>query len=176
MLSKDEIIESVARSKWLRDICQNIGGHLADDLQQEVLLALCEKQEQELQAIVSLQFYCIRIAVRLHDGNGKQKFYRYFRRVSESLPDHVIDDSEPYTEDEHNARLSAAKVTQREFDRIAQQHERAGWYVRILWQEYCKYHNMAEIHKKSGIPRREISKMINAVKDTIKKRYERISN
>lgn len=175
-MTKHEIIESAARSQWLRDICRNIGGHLADDLLQEVLLVLCEKDEAELQAIVSMQFYCIRIAVRLHDGNGKQKFYRYYRRVSESLPEHIIDDSEPYSEEDYNAKLTAAKISQRDFDRIAHQHDRAGWYVRILWQEYCKYHNMAAIHKKSGIPRREISTIISAVKETIRKRYERISN
>jgi len=112
----------------------------------------------------------------LFHGNGKQKFYREFRKPSDSLPEHLDDLSDEYNEDEYQRQLLALKHDEQFYGRVAKEYNRADWYVRILWEMYCKNRSMKQISRDSGINFREIQTIINAMKDEIRRQYDRYTN
>lgn len=175
-MKRDDIVLQLANADWLKQAVKNIGGNLADDLLQEFFIVVCSKPDEEVERIYAdgyLSWWCIRILVRLYHGNGKQKFYREFRKPSDSLPEHLDDISDEYTEDEYQRQLLALKHDEQFYGRVAKEHNRADWYVRILWEMYCKNRSMKQISRDSGINFREIQTIINSMKDEIRRQYDR---
>lgn len=174
---RDEILHELAKSAWLHEACRNIGGSLCDDLKQELFIQLCSKKPQEIEQVYAggyMRWYCIRLLVRTFHGNGKQKFHREYRRKNEPLPD-IEGIYEEYSEDEIQAMQQAMSLTATDFEKIGKDVNRSGWYVRLLWQEFCSEGSARKVSIKTKIAIREVTQVIRKVKNIINDRYIQIS-
>ena len=178
-MTRDDICENLARAIWLRDACKNIGGDLADDLFQEFFVVVCSKPDEEIEKIHAdgyLTWWSIRILVRLFHGNGKQRFYRDFRKPTDTLPDNLHQAPEDeYDEDEFIRQISALNTASDMFARVAHDNNRSDWYVRILWEQYAKVRSIKQIARDADINFREVQKIINAMKHEIQRQYDRLN-
>ncbi len=175
-MTRDDILNDLARSSWLREACQNIGGDLADDLYQEFWVVICSKSDEEICKIHAdgfLKWWAIRILVRLYHGNGKQRFYRDFRKPSETLPEEIESEDDEYNEDEYQRQLGALNTANDMYSRVAHDHDRSDWYVGVLWEQYAKVRSIKQVARDSKINFREIQKIIQAMKDEIRRQYDR---
>ena len=177
-MTRDDILHGLARSQWLRDACHNIGGNLADDLYQEFWVVICSKSNEEISKIYAdgfLKWWSIRILVRLFHGNGEQRFYRDFRKPSDTLPDDIESEDDEYNEGEYQRQLAALSTAPDLFTRVARDNDRSDWYVRILWEQFQKVRSIKQVARDSNINFREIQKIIQGMKDEIKRQYDRLN-
>jgi hypothetical protein len=174
-VTKSQIITEIATSKWLPDFCGKVGKHVASDLQQHLLLLLCEMSEEKITNLHqngTLIFYLVRVGVNAVNGNRYTKFYRDHLRTNETLPDDYDDTAEDY--DESNFRRMQEAREAINYKEVALHFNRSDWYVEKLWLLYNENRSMASISKATKINYREISQIINALKAQIKERYNEL--
>jgi hypothetical protein len=173
-LKRDDILSELSKEAWLHEACQNIGGILSDDLKQELFIILCAKSNEEIEQIHTggyLRYYCIRLLIRLHDGNGRQKFHRQFRTVSHSLPENY----EAEDEQEYDAEIYRKALQAINFASAAKELDRSEWYVRKMWEIYTEDFSMLKISRTTKINYREIINIIQTIKGQVLREYDRLS-
>lgn len=175
-MTKSQIITEIATSKWLPDFCQKVGKHVASDLQQHLLLMLCEMSEEKISDLHqngTLIYYLVRVGVNAVNGNRYTKFYREHIRTFDSMPENYESSSEEYDETEYRKMQEAAESVN--YKEVANHFNRSDWYIEKLWMLYNESRSMANISKSTGINYREISQIINAIKTQIKEKYNELT-
>jgi hypothetical protein len=56
---------------------------------------------------------------------------------------------------------------------VANDYDRSDWYVGVLWEQYAKVRSIKQVARDSKINFREIQKIIQAMKDEIRRQYDR---
>ena len=169
---RTEILIELANSKWLPDFCNKVGGHVAPDLQQHLLLICCEMDADrliQLHQSNGLVYYLVRVGCNAVNGNRYTKFYRDFIRSMDPLPDEYDEEAEDY--DETHLRKKQEAVQSVNFKEVANHLNRSEWYVVKLWQLWEDKQSMALMARETKINYREISQIINAIKSQIKEKY-----
>lgn len=174
-MTKSQIITEIATSKWLPDFCKKVGKHVASDLQQHLLLMLCEMPEEKLTNLHqsgTLIYYMVRVGVNAVNGNRHTKFYRDHLRITDTLPEDYDEIDESYDE-AHFRRMQEAREAIN-YKEVANHFNRSEWYVEKLWMLYNDCRSMATIAKKTKINYREISQIINSLKTQINEKYNEL--
>jgi hypothetical protein len=174
-LSRDEILDQMARAQWFNDLCRNVGGDIADDLRQHLLLQFCEMDGEKLAGLHErgdLTFYCVRSACNAVRGNNFTQFYKQHMAVSHSLPDNIEQPDSEYTDTTDVMRQATGRVC---FKAVADELRRAEWYVRKIWELYSGGMSMRAISIKTGINYVEIQEVINTTKGYIVREYDRLN-
>lgn len=173
-MGRNEIITELYNSKEFNDTIRKMNPqHLQDDLKSEVMLILCEKDEEELKGIYDsggLKYYTVRIILNLIQSNTSP-FYKKFRGNAVDLVrleynavkelDHKLeehgDDSmivfyDPqYVDDYDKMLLECAAL-----DEI----ENLFWYDKGIIELYLKFGTYRSVEEKTGIPWESVYKTI----------------
>lgn len=166
MISRDEILNAVAKDKEYRKICNSIakGTGLADDLYQEMFIILCEMEEEKLKALYHegyLRPFIYRAMFYQFNSPHKQ-FYKNHRQQFEAIPEGVT--HQPELEYDHD------------IDKALQAIETAlaaiGWYEETLMKEYIKAGSYRKLEAKTSIPYKSICNTINDTKKKIRQQLK----
>ena len=149
-----DVITKTSQDKELKQICKKIGGNLADDLFQELMLILLEYNPEKLVSIYNKGYYkwfLVKTLTNQFNSNSSPFAKKY--RPKEI--DFII--SEDYN---HEIDLT--------IDKINKQLEKLHWYDRELFKAYIDSGSYRKLSKQTNIPFNSISRTVNHVKDFIR--------
>lgn len=165
---RNKIISEIAKSQRFADLITKVTSNheLSDDLKQEVLIALCNYDENLLiQAYNKGEVYYLvaRIALNMFHSSTSE-FYRVHRKSFEVY----------YEEEKYNPRIDiiyyeVIKIIDNDTNILT-------LYERLMLMYYFKYGSMRELHKKSKIPLKTCFEVIKRAKGKLKKHiYDKYS-
>jgi len=154
----------------LREVCEKIGKHQANDLYQEVFLIICEKDEEWIIEKYNSGYWeglVIRIVVNQAYGQYTRfnKLFKQEPMLDSSkleIPDHDVD----YRKEILHYCID---IVLRDYD----------WYHTKIWKLYSeggrniKPKSARSISRATGISRHEIDKVINEIKYKANKQFKK---
>ena len=161
-MNREQIITEIYNSKELKEVINKMNPqNLRDDLLSEVMLVVCQLDEERLFKMHQegyLKYYVIRTILNMVRSNDSS-FHSKFRQIKEELKGIDIKDineSEAFEEQLKNAE---------EF------HQSLPFYENKLIESYIELENNANrLSKETGIPVRSIYHTIKMIKEKYKKR------
>lgn len=169
MQIKAEILKEVATSKWLPQAAKRISVY-SDDLQQHLLLILCEMPEQKLIDVYNqgfIQHFCIKIMMNQAYGQY-QKFNKMMSPIG--LIDVYEMDIEGNECDESELQF-ISDDEQRKQNLIKEVVESNRWYEREIFTLWMNGESARGIHRKTKISIREVLRVIKQIKKEINDKY-----
>lgn len=155
-----EIINQIANSREYKDLCRNItkGNPLHEDLFQELILTLCEKDPakiEDLHGKGELKWFIIKILQNQYKSTSS-KFYKQniqFSQRSSELNDEPEKDNQ---EDELNdiIQVVEAEAKKETFEKSSE------WYENKLFRSYLKETSLRKLERKTDISRNAITNTI----------------
>jgi len=89
-MTRDEIISDIHKQGKIKQVCRNIGKHLADDLYSEIIIILIEyKNLEQLYASDYFNFFVIRTITTMFNSPRHPFFNQYRARLKEFMPQSV---------------------------------------------------------------------------------------
>lgn len=159
MKAKD-IINEIANSKEYKDLCRNItkGNSLWEDLFQELILILCEKEPAKIEELYSkgqLKWFIVTILQNQYKSNTSD-FYkdhiRFSQRSTELFDSPQIEESKEQIED---VLQVVDHVKEKEvFDTTSD------WYENKLFKSYLHESSFRKLERNTGISRVAINNTI----------------
>jgi hypothetical protein len=149
-----DVITKTSQDKELKQICRKIGGNLAEDLFQELMLILLEYDKEKLLSIYNKGYYkwfLVKTLTNQFNSNSSPFAKKY--RPKEI--DFVL------TSDyDHNIDIL--------IDKIDKQLNKLHWYDRELFKAYVESGSYRKLSKQTDIPFNSISRTVNYVKTYIR--------
>jgi len=149
-----DVITKTSQDKELKQICRKIGGNLADDLFQELMLILLEYDKEKLLSIYNKGYYkwfLVKTLTNQFNSNSSPFAKKY--RPKEI--DFVLT-----SEYDHNIDIL--------IDKIDKQLNKLHWYDRELFKAYVESGSYRKLSKQTDIPFNSISRTVNYVKTYIR--------
>lgn len=147
--------------------CRNILPEMADDLSQEVMLTLFEKDESKIMAAYNggyFLFYVVRIIMNLARSKNSSLHAKYKHL---DIREEVTEDMVTHTTYDHGID-ELFDIANEEMNSWAK--EGVYPYEKNLFELHLLLGNKAEIVRKTGIPRRSVCYTIDNCKEKLKKR------
>ena len=177
MPSKSNIIEELYKSKDFNDCINKMEpDYLRDDLKAEVILVICEMDNERLQVLYNsgaLAFFVVRVIMNMIKSNSST-FYRKYRKEHEEL-------KESYSYFDIREETPMEKEYVFDVEDLAQRQEREDlelivlekikcldWYECELLKLYIKHGNYRSIGIETNIPFPSIYKTIRSSINKIK--------
>ena len=168
MSRRDAIIAELYESKELAEALRKMHPQeLADDLKQEIFIALCGMPEAKLIEIhekKQLKFYAVRIMLNMAHSKTSSFYYKYRKNESQKLRPNMTSPAEaPIDEIRHS------EVVANILDELDDLH----WYERDLFKLYMQSGcNASEVSRNTLIPKRSIYQTVKNVREKIKKKIK----
>lgn len=164
-MTKNQIIEKLYTGKNFTDcIAKMEPEHLREDLKQEVILIVCEWDEEKIQKLHAdhvLEFYVVRVILNLIKSNTSN-FYKTYRQIMVEFINHEVADD--FNREERELREMVEDMAIEEIDRLY-------WYEKGLIELYIKHGNYRAIEKDTGIPftscYKSIQKSIKTIREKV---------
>jgi len=159
---RTQIITTIYNSKELKDVISKMNpSHLRDELLSEVMLVVCQLDEERLIRMHEegyLKYYVIRTILNMVRSNDSQ-FHNKFRMVYDELKGIDFKDTED------------ASLFEEQLKKAEEFHNSLPFYENKLIESYIELDNNAnKLSKETGIPVRSIYHTIKMIKDKAKKR------
>lgn len=178
-MTKNQIIEELFKSKNFNDCINKMEPeHIRDDLKGEVLLIVCEWDEEKILNLYNkkeLDFYVVRVILNLARSSSSP-FAKKFRQpvIEFNQNQHIIIDNIDLPD-----RLEKDKKEDfilQVIDEVKQGKE-AGlyWYNAGILQLYIKHGNYRAIEKETGIPFISCYKNLKKTFAELKRRTEKLN-
>lgn len=191
-MSRNEIIADLYNSREFKETILKMNpAHLQDDLKSEVMLILCEKEENEIISIYEsggLKYYTVRIILNLIQSSTSP-FYKKFRQQSYDLS--ILRDQTSYdvaselsdSTDVNNIELSKFALrymSSQEEDAESINYKQTieclalneidnlYWYDKEIIKLYLKLGNYRAVEAETGIPWESIYKTVQKACKKIK--------
>ena len=149
-----DVITKTSQDKELKQICRKIGGNLAEDLFQELMLILLEYDKEKLLSIYNKGYYkwfLVKTLTNQFNSNSSPFAKKY--RPKEI--DFILT-----CEYDHNIDIL--------IDKIDKQLNKLHWYDRELFKAYVESGSYRKLSKQTDIPFNSISRTVNYVKTYIR--------
>ena len=149
-----DVIIKTSQDKELKQICRKIGGNLAEDLFQELMLILLEYDKEKLLSIYNKGYYkwfLVKTLTNQFNSNSSPFAKKY--RPKEI--DFILT-----SEYDHNIDIL--------IDKIDKQLNKLHWYDRELFKAYVESGSYRKLSKQTDIPFNSISRTVNYVKTYIR--------
>jgi DNA-directed RNA polymerase specialized sigma24 family protein len=170
-MNSNDAIMALHKSGELQKLCRTVAPpRYADDLIQEVLLALLEKPAAkilEMHAAGYFKWYVVRMACNMYSSkhSGFHKVYRHFDLIESDVENYEALDVE-YCNDTDRAE-------QQRIDRCNQAYQKLSTgkdypYEQKLLDLYLKVGNVSKISRETGIPYRTLLHQLKAIIQRIK--------
>lgn len=169
-MNKAQIIEQFYNSRDFNEVLAKMEpDHLREDLKQEIILIVCQWDEEKIIALHSrgeLGFYVVRIILNQVKSKSSP-FAKKYRAINLELTKDVgIDDLSEV--EEYEARLNKEKME----EEVIKEIDTLYWYDAEMIRLYLKLGNFRAIQKDTGIPfiscYKNIKKSLAALKDKAK--------
>jgi hypothetical protein len=177
-LSKHQIIELLAKDKFIKDCVYNItrGNYLKEDLFQELMLHLCEQSEDKIKHLHQnqiLNFHCLKYLTNQYKSQDSEWFRQEtrFKIRHKKIGDFAhYSDGVLLTEDEINKKPTIKQDLEMLCPTIRHYIQNSlHWYDRLLFLKYVdEGKSIREISKEIGIPANTIWYTINKAKNEIR--------
>lgn len=152
---KAKLIHHLYNDSSLRTLAERLCGGLADDLIQEVGLAICEKSEQECEKLEQyFNFWCVRVMMNMC-SNGK------FKKIYE---DTYLDWSELTFSYDYDKELDA------KLDKVEAALKDVYWYKRELFKLYLECGSLRKVEAATGIDHCSVAATVKEVKKELSKK------
>lgn len=178
-MQRNEILNYLAKQPYVKEAAFRIAKNkdIAEDLFQEFWIVIGQKSEEQLQQVYdneALRWYTVRIMVLIMNGaNGRSRFHKDFTWKTDSLPEHIENiPFNEYDEENHQTMTACIELTADDYNELSKQLSRSSWYIRAMWEQYCKCLNKHRMSKETKINWREIRTIIETVKGYILKKYD----
>lgn len=159
----DRFTDHVLNDPSLTGRMMTLSGQNWKDCQQELLLILCEKDEDYLKKIESyFDFWCVRT---IRNMNGKRGVMAQYR--TKTLDKYEFKEYEAQT-DEYVKRYSEDVLNVFEDDA-----EELSWYEKMMFKAYIEEGSMDKLSKLTKIPKVTIWDTINEIKFKLKWAYSK---
>ena len=168
MSRRDVIIAELYESKELAEALRKMHPQeLADDLKQEIFIALCGMPEDKLIEIhekKQLKFYAVRIMLNMAHSKTSQFYYKYRKNEANTIKLRNNSPAEsPIDEVRHMEIVS----------NILDELECLHWYEKDLFKLYMQSgRNASKVSRNTSIPKRSIYQTVKNVRDKIKKKIQ----
>lgn len=160
-MTVQEIVQKINESQWFHEAASKIGGHLRDDLKQEFILFALEKQPQSLVEAAKQgyeRYFTVKVMTRMRNNVNNPFFKTYLGKSP--CPEKV----EPMTIERVNKEIEEIKKLQCYQKTL----NCLSWYEREMFNQFAQHGNsFREINRRTKIDMREISRVINKVKNLI---------
>jgi hypothetical protein len=149
-----DVIIKTSQDKELKQICRKIGGNLADDLFQELMLILLEYDKEKLLSIYNKGYYkwfLVKTLTNQFNSNSSPFAKKYRPKEIDFILTSDYD---------HNIDIL--------IDKIDKQLNKLHWYDRELFKAYVESGSYRKLSKQTDIPFNSISRTVNYVKTYIR--------
>jgi hypothetical protein len=149
-----DVITKTSQDKELKQICRKIGGNLADDLFQELMLILLEYDKEKLLSIYNKGYYkwfLVKTLTNQFNSNSSPFAKKYRPKEIDFILTSDYD---------HNIDIL--------IDKIDKQLNKLHWYDRELFKAYVESGSYRKLSKQTDIPFNSISRTVNYVKTYIR--------
>lgn len=168
-MNKAQIIEQFYNSRDFNDVLAKMEpDHLREDLKQEIILIVCQWDEEKIIALHSrgeLGFYVVRIILNQVKSKSSPFAKKYRATNYELTKDVGIDDLSEV--EEYQARLNKEKME----EEVIKEIDTLYWYDAELIKLYLKLGNFRAIEKETFIPfiscYKTIKKSMAVIKDKV---------
>ena len=164
-MKRQQILSEIATKGEVLSACKKVSNysHFADELYSEVLLILCEMDENKLEILHAnkqLQYFIVRIILNLWRSTTSP-FYKKYRVEHTELQHYHTIEQEEYNIDNDQHEEERLKVAETFLNELY-------WYdARIFELYHTKYKSYRQMAKEIGIPYRSICKTVLTVKEKI---------
>lgn len=161
-MNREQIITEIYNSKELKEVINKMNPQsLRDDLLSEVMLVVCQLDEERLFKMHNegyLKYYVIRTILNMIRSNDSS-FHAKFRQIKEELKGIDIKD------------VSDNEELEEQLKNVEEFHQSLPFYENKLIESYIELENNANrLSKETGIPVRSIYHTIKMIKNKYKKR------
>ena len=149
-----DVITKTSQDKELKQICRKIGGNLAEDLFQELMLILLEYDKEKLLSICNKGYYkwfLVKTLTNQFNSNSSPFAKKYRPKEIDFILTSDYD---------HNIDIL--------IDKIDKQLNKLHWYDRELFKAYVESGSYRKLSKQTDIPFNSISRTVNYVKTYIR--------
>ncbi len=149
-----DVITKTSQDKELKQICRKIGGNLAEDLFQELMLILLEYDKEKLLSIYNKGYYkwfLVKTLTNQFNSNSSPFAKKYRPKEIDFILTSNYD---------HNIDIL--------IDKIDKQLNKLHWYDRELFKAYVESGSYRKLSKQTDIPFNSISRTVNYVKTYIR--------
>jgi hypothetical protein len=149
-----DVIIKTSQDKELKQICRKIGGNLAEDLFQELMLILLEYDKEKLLSIYNKGYYkwfLVKTLTNQFNSNSSPFAKKYRPKEIDFILTSDYD---------HNIDIL--------IDKIDKQLNKLHWYDRELFKAYVESGSYRKLSKQTDIPFNSISRTVNYVKTYIR--------
>ena len=158
---RDKLINHVLNNSSLTGRMLALSGRDWEDCRQELMLIICEKDEDYLNKIEPyFDFWCVRTIRNMNGKRGVMDKYR-----DKYLDKYEYKDYESQT-DEYVTRYKEDVL--KVFDKEA---EELTWYQKMMFQSYIEEGSLDKLSKATGIPKVTIWDTISEIKFKLKWAY-----
>ena len=165
MCIKNKILIEVASSDWLQQASKNICPLHHEDLQQHLLLILCEMPDYkliDLQKNGYLKYFCVKVMFN-QTKSPRQAFNRLFATIGE-YDVHSLDLVETNSVED--------KITkENQLTTIEKVVSKNQWYEREIFTQWSNGNSARSIHRQTKISLREVLRVIKEIKEQIQNEY-----
>jgi hypothetical protein len=162
---KNKILIEVATSDWLKQASKNICPLHHEDLQQHLLLILCEMPDYkliDLQKNGYLKYFCVKVMFN-QTKSPRQAFNRLFATIGE-YDVHSLDLVETNSVED--------KITkENQLTTIENVVSKNQWYEREIFTQWATGNSARSIHRQTKISLREVLRVIKEIKEQIQNEY-----
>lgn len=164
-MEKQTIIERLAKDEDYRTICRNVAGDYAEDLYQDLVLALLEMPEEKLQQLEQTCLKCFFYRMAQRQFNSKNsRFYRTYLRDGEALKSRIAD---------IEAACEPSDINQEWIDKTLKALKEIDWYDAGIMSLYAQEGTLRAVSEKTGIPARSIQNTVTLAKRLIRKKVNK---
>lgn len=168
MSSRNAIIAELYESKELAEALRKMHPQeLADDLKQEIFIALCGMPEDKLIEIhekKQLKFYAVRIMLNMAHSKTSQFYYKYRKNEANTIK---LRNNSPA--ESHFDEIRHREIVTNILDELESLH----WYEKDLFKLYMQSGcNASVVSRNTSIPKRSIYQTVKNVRDKIKKKIQ----
>jgi DNA-directed RNA polymerase specialized sigma24 family protein len=186
-MNSNDAIMALHKSGELQKLCRTVAPpRYADDLIQEVLLALLEKPAAkilEMHAAGYFKWYVVRMACNMYSSkhSGFHKVYRHFDLIDHGITinldigkvDLEINTIDNLQQPEEEYCIETDQREQQRIDRCNQAYQKLSTgkdypYEQKLLDLYLKVGNVSKISRETGIPYRTLLHQLKAIIQRIK--------
>ena len=149
-----ELINQTAKDKEIKSICRKIGGNLADDLYQELMIIILEYNKEKLLDIYNKGYYkwfIVKTLTNQFNSNSSPFNKKYRPKELDYLPEHTYD-----------------KNIDILINKIEVELNKLHWYDKELFKAYITSGSFRKLEKLTGIPFASINRTVNNVKNRIR--------
>jgi hypothetical protein len=165
---KDKILIEVATSDWLKHAAKNICPLHHEDLQQHLLLILCEMPDYKLIDLHKngyLKYFCIKVMFN-QTKSPRQAFNKLFATIGE-YDVYVLDLQD--LQEINNLEYKITKENQLQtIEKVVSKNQ---WYEREIFTQWATGNSARSIHRQTKISLREVLRVIKEIKEQINNEY-----